>query len=484
MSEILKKKKGEEFFLTDWSKKFLFIEKFKKPFKLDGTIELCILETNFSKPDVKFIKTIKKINPHIEFWISTNFLSRENILLANKLGINNVISSPYDKGMVEEFFNNKNNSYINKKNMNEKYDYSSIKNSKIMIVDDNMMNIELLKEILSAFNVEIQTFLKPKEALKVMQKEKFDLILLDIMMPEMSGFELANKIKKIKYNKNTGIIFISALSDSHNKITGYNLGSLAYIEKPFDINIVKSQIYNYLKTKKTEEVLINSKESFWASVAHDLKTPINAEINALNLLLDKTFGELRSMQSEIIEDVLNSTKFMKDIVENVLCKNKIENNKIVLSKEVHSINEVIYHCIEASKHLLKPKNQKIQFEFNNENILLPLDFIEIKRAILNIIANANEYSTTNSKIIIKITKTESKVNLIIQDFGKGIDIEKQEDIFSQYITYAKKYKKVGTGLGLYIAKEIIEAHNGKISLESKPNKGTTVTISLPIYDKE
>ena len=112
------------------------------------------------------------------------------------------------------------------------------------------------------------------------------------MMPEMSGFELARKIKDTQLNKDAIIVFISALSDSHNKIKGYDLGSFAYIEKPFDVNIVKSQIFNILKSKKAQEVISSSKESFLATVAHDLKTPISAGINALNLLLGENLGEL------------------------------------------------------------------------------------------------------------------------------------------------------------------------------------------------
>lgn len=485
MSEIIKKKpKGEDYFLDNLNRKFLLIESFDDFTEINSEIELCILKTNFKNSDLKFIKKLKIKNPNTEFWILSDNLSRENILIANKYGIKNVISSPFDKKMVEEFFNNKSGNYCEYEPKKDKYDYSCIANSKIMIVDDNMMNIELLREILNPFNVEISTFQKPKEAYKTSLHEEFDLFLLDIMMPEMSGFELAKKIKNTHTNKNSDIIFISALSDSHTKITGYDLGSCAYIEKPFDINIVKSQIFNLLKTRKAAEILKETRENFLASVAHDLKTPISAEINALNLLLGKNFGELEGEQEELIEDILHSTKFMQDMVENILCKNKIENNKIVLSKQVYSLKEIIEHCIEQTKHIIKPKQQKIELEYDRETILIPLDFLEIKRALINLIANASEYSPIGGKIEIKVYKNGSKVCLSVKDFGKGIEVENQKDVFSQYITYAKKYKKVGTGLGLFITKNIIEAHDGEIILESKIGQGTKVTIMLPIYDKE
>lgn len=462
---------------------FLFVENVSEFKKIKQGIKLCIIQSNFNQTDLKFIKKITASNKHAEIWICSDCPTKENILIANKIGIKTVISSPLDYKLVEEFFNKLNGIKINQKNDID-YDYSSISNSKVMIVDDNLMNIELLEEILSKFDLQISTFLKPKEACQAMLHEKFDLFLLDVMMPEMSGFELAKKIKDTPHNNNTPIIFVSALSDSHNKLQGYDLGSFAYIEKPYDVKMIKSQIFNILKNQKVQEIITSNKESFLATVAHDLKTPISAGINALNLLLNQNLGELEEPQQEIIEDILNSTKFMQDMVENVLCKNKIETDKISISKNVYSIKELIEHCIELTKYILIPKKQKIQFKCNIDNALLPFDFVEMKRAVHNLIANASEYSPNGSNIIIKIFNEGSNIAISVQDFGKGIDLAHQQDVFSQYMSFAKKYKRVGSGLGLYITKKIIEAHDGEITLKSKLNCGTTITIKLPNYIKE
>lgn len=468
---------------NNFNQKFLFVENVSTLKKMKSEVKLCIIKSDFNKSDLKFIKKAKTVNKNTEIWICSDNPTKENILMANKIGIKTIISSPIDYKIVEEFFNKENGIYSTKKSEIE-YDYSSISNSKVMIVDDNLMNIELLEEVLSKFNLNISTFLKPKEACKAMINEKFDLFLLDVMMPEMSGFELAKKIKDTQHNQNTPIIFISALSDSHNKIKGYNLGSFAYIEKPFDVNMIKSQIFNILKNQKAQELITSNKENFLATVAHDLKTPINAGINALNILLDKNLGELEEDQHELIEDILNSTKFMQDMVENILCKNKIESNKIHLSKNVHSLKELIEHCIELTKYIIVPKKQKIYLECNINNTLLPMDFLEMKRAVHNLIANASDYSPEGSKILIKIFEKDKNIGFYIQDFGKGIDITEQKDVFSQYMSFAKKYKKVGSGLGLYITKRIIDAHDGEINLESKIGHGTKITVMLPTYSRE
>lgn len=464
------------------NQEFLLVENVFGIKKIRQEIKLCIIKSDFSKAELKHIKRLKTTNQHAEVWICSNYPSKDNIIAANKIGIKTIVSSPIDM-MVEEFFIKERGEVVNK-NSDVDFDYSCIAESRVLIVDDNSMNVELLEEILSKFGLKISSFLKPKEAQQAMLREKFDLFLLDVMMPEMSGFELAKKIKDSPLNHNTPIIFISALADTHNKVKGYNLGSFAYIEKPFNVNMIKSQIYNILKNQKAQEMVTADKENFLATIAHDLKTPIRAGINALNLLLDNNLGELEDNQHEIISDILNSTKFMQDMVENILCKNKIESDKINLSKSAYSMKELIEHCIELTKYILVARRQKIKFTCNINDSFVDMDFLEMKRAVHNLIANASEYSPEDGEIQIEIFKDGTNIGFYVQDFGKGIDLVNQQDVFLQYMTFAKKYKKVGSGLGLYITKRIIEAHDGEIRLESKLGEGTKITVLLPVHKKD
>lgn len=442
-------------------------------------IKLCVVKSDFEKKDLKIIEKIKNNNQGVEFWICSNNPSRKNISAANKIGVNTVISCPFDKSIIENYLNSQNLPFL--QSSSDDIDYSVIEGLKVMIVDDNIMNVELLEEVLSNFKLKISSFTKPAQAMEFVLREKFDLFLLDIMMPEISGFDLIKIIKKTPINQSTPIIFISALSDVQNKIKSYNLGSYAYIEKPFDINIIKSQIYNILKNRKIQEILSADKETFLATVAHDLKAPIRAEINALNMLLDHKFTDID--KQEILEDILNSTRFMQDLVENLLCKNKIEQEKITLHKDFYCVKELILHCIELTKYILLPKNQKINFTCKTDETLLYFDFLEMKRALHNLIANACEHSNQKGEIIIEVFKQDNNIGIFVQDFGKGIKAEHQQDVFSSYVTFAKQNKTVGAGLGLYITKSIVEAHNGKIFLDSALGQGTKITIMLPIYTK-
>jgi len=479
MQEI-KKNIDKNHFKKVLQDKFLFIEKVSdlKKIKNFDQIQLCIIKTDFDKADLKVIKKNISETSNVEFWISSNEQSRKNVLSANELAIKIIIPYPFDDNIVFDFFNQQDISYLTE-SLTPKTEYTSLAGLKVMIVDDNLMNVRLLEEVLAQFELNISSFLKPQLACEMALKEKFDLFLLDIMMPEMSGFDLAKIIKASGHNENTPIIFISALSDSQNKIAGYDLGSCAYIEKPFDINIIKSQIYNLLKNQKNQEAHASNKEIFMATVAHDLKTPISAEINALQLLLGEGFGTLDEFQQEIIEDILNSTKFMRDMVENILCKNKIDCGNINLVKEMGSLKDLAEHSIDLTKYILSERRQRICFHCNLDNTFVPFDFLEMKRVLHNLISNASEHSPNGKDIIVEIFKLENKLGISVQDFGDGINLENQKDIFVQYMSFAKQHKTVGSGLGLYITKRIVEAHGGEILLDSRVGYGTKISILLP-----
>lgn len=297
-------------------------------------------------------------------------------------------------------------------------------------------------------------------------------------MPEMSGFELAKIIKHSKLNSDTPIVFISALSDSENKIMGYNIGSCAYIEKPFDVSVVRSQIYNMLKTKRLQDALNDKKETFLAMITHDLKTPIYAEICALELL-NKNNEKMDGMQREIITDILSAAKYMKNLVENITQKYKVENESLVLQKTKASLKNIVIACIEDTKYLFEEKNIKYTLNCNAKEPFAIFDELEIKRVVHNLIINTIEHGISKSKVIMDIKETGKNLIFSITNFGIGLEIQNPDDIFLKYVSYANKNKKLASGLGLYIAKKIIDAHNGTIKVESEVNKYVKFTFTLP-----
>ena len=464
------------------------------------------------------------------------------------------------------------------------------KEGKLLIVDDNLMNIELLEATLEPLGYEILSYLNPLKALEELKQTKIELAMIDIVMPEMDGFEFTEKF--IKNHKNTPIIYVSAHGANENKIRGYNLGSFAYIEKPFDVNTTRAQVKSVLKLKKMQDELLKEKkkldiiyqftkdeiiltdvdfniisqnhkllkekkhlnknfleilkendqienienllnftksneenysfrlilekskytktniskihedgqdgylivitdlteeikaekerERFVEMLTHDLKTPVRAEKRALELLLDGSFGELNLEQSEMIKEILNSSKYMMRMTDNVLTRYKIDNGQCKINKKLNSIKQTLQNCIDGLKYLIDGQNQTIKVYTEVESDVFYFDEIEIKRVITNIIANASEYSPEGTTIFVSLKENKENIELTIEDQGLGIPEDKLDKIFDEYISGAERFKKVGSGLGLFISKKIIEAHNGKIYVTSKENKGSKFTISLPI----
>ncbi len=458
------------------NKRVAFIEDIKHLNSIEdlASKKLCIIKTNF-----KNLSPLKKyINkyPNTEFWLTSKDISRQNIIQANSYGVKNVLPYPFDMKIVRDYLKKKYPQYYNDKFTTE--NASWLKGLKIMIVDDNPMNIDLLAESIYSSEIEISTFIDERNALNALEKEKFDLFLLDIMMPNISGFELAKKIKKSKLNKDTPIIFITALSDIKNKIEGYNLGSCAYIEKPFNVNVFRSQVFNILKSKKLQEAIIQTKENFIAMVAHDLKSPVYAEITALELLLEKINTDDKG-NSEILNDLLQAAKYMKNLVDNILHKYKFETNNVSLNKNSCSLKILITDSISEIKYLAEDREQNIIFKNSSKQNVIQIDYIEIKRVIHNLLSNAINNSPKKSNITIKLSENKNDMTVSIENISKNPLPENIDDLFDKFVSIANQSKCINLGLGLYVAKRIIEAHNGTIHGELTANNKVRFIFTLP-----
>ena len=231
----------------------------------------------------------------------------------------------------------------------------------------------------------------------------------------------------------------------------------------------------------TEEIIrVREKEYFIDTLMHDLKTPARAEENALELLCEGTLGELNSEQKQMLKEILNSSRYMVRMTDNVLAKLRLETEGLVLKKQLNSIKRTLETCVNDMKYMLEASGQTIKINTQMKDETFVYDEETIKLVIKNLLTNASEYSPKQSTILVTIKSNSENIIITVKDEGQGIPQEKIETLFNNPQAYNKRFKRVSAGLGLFISKKILEAHNGTIEVKNENNNGSEVVVKLPV----
>lgn len=371
----------------------------------------------------------------------------------------------------------------------------------ILIVDDNEYNLVALESVLRVLNQNIFKANSGKEALKLLLKHHFAVILLDVKMPEMDGFELASTVRTREKSSHIPIIFITANTKNEDigMFKGYSLGAVDYIVKPIVEHILLSKISVFVelfkttqhlieKAKKLEQskqlILLNkAKSEFLSMVSHEIRTPITVIMGYTQCLMGDLAGPLSSDQKTILQKILFASHNLIDLVNNVLDMSKLEAGKMELSLEIFDLVELIKNCIEMVFPLAEKKGIPITENYSVTQLKIYADPTKIRQCILNLLSNAIKFTETGN-IQLSLHCVESDVNIHIQDSGIGMSPEELSKIFTPFTqadnSTSRKYG--GSGLGLTISKRFIEMHGGRITVKSEKEKGSLFVLNLPISE--
>ena len=304
--------------------------------------------------------------------------------------------------------------------------------------------------------------------------EKASKFFKDIDEEENSDIEVAQK----------GITIISEkkLETIEGKCVGWYkiTKSPVFNEDNKVINILVI-LQNIDEEKKLEE----RKNTFIATMTHDLKTPTLAQIRALDLLLNNTFGELKPNQQEIITQIKNSCNYMSNLIFTILDTYMYENGRVKINKDEFNIKELIQETTKEVSNLLIEKEQNIILKSNIHSSTVYCDQIQIKRVLINLIANAISYGNRNTDIVINLDETENSILLNVKNTANYIPEDILKHVFDKYKpTSTQRFKKTSSGLGLYLSKKIIDAHLGKVHAYSSEDGTCIFGFELPKYTKE
>jgi len=234
-----------------------------------------------------------------------------------------------------------------------------------------------------------------------------------------------------------------------------------------------------IKDVTTQREIETLKEDFVATLTHDLKVPIVAEANILNFLIDGKFGEINEKQRVALLNMKSSNEELIDLVQIVLETYKIKETGIKLLKETIKLNEFLTDIVEQVQPIATNAGLVINF-IPQRNTAISADPVQLERVIKNLISNAISHSNTQKNIDIKTEEIPGYVTISVIDYGQGISQDEITMIFNKYYSAAKKFRKIGTGLGLYLSQKIIESHGGEITVQSEEGKGSEFCVKLPV----
>ncbi|MFY8160251.1 MAG: hybrid sensor histidine kinase/response regulator [Candidatus Kapaibacteriota bacterium] len=373
------------------------------------------------------------------------------------------------------------------------------KTNKILVVDDQPNNLKVIANVL---NDEYKLFVanSGKNALLVLESEQPNLILLDVMMPEMNGFEVCERIKQNENIKDIPIIFLTAKSDIEDIQRGFEVGAVDYITKPFNLIELKARVKNHIdlynsqhelkllneRLSASENVLKlanDTKNKFFSIIAHDLKSPFSGFMG----LSDMLANNMDKMKPEMIKTISKTMNEESQRIYNLL-ENLLEwsNTQIGLS----DVNLVQIDLLEsytgAIETFLQNANLK-NIKLNNniqKNTLVFADNYMLNTVFRNLISNAIKFTRQNGQINIStIENTGNRTyTVVIEDNGIGM----KETVLKHIFDIGSKHTSLGTanekgsGLGLVLCKEFIEKMSGRIFVDSEYGQGTTFYFTLPM----
>jgi two-component system sensor histidine kinase/response regulator len=359
---------------------------------------------------------------------------------------------------------------------------------KILIVDDTPAMIKTLADALKNPDYKIFAATNGANALKIVADEIPELILLDIMMPEMDGYEVCKKLKTNDATRSIPVIFITALDYEENETFGLELGAVDYITKPIKSSIVQARVKTHLKLKRAYEELEKKnialkesallRENVERILHHDLKSPLNAVIGYSELLQNKPHKQL-SKRIKWAMNIMEAGYQMLDMINHSLDIYKMETGTYQYSPSSVNILSLLNKIVADTKNLLTSKNLLVDLLIQDKPVIIGDIFTVQGEQLLcyslfaNLVKNAIEASPEAEHITISLDKKEIAM-ISIHNQG-AVPKEIRDKFFDKYVTAEKNE---GTGLGTYSAKLMAETQGGSIHFETSEEMGTTVTVFL------
>jgi two-component system sensor histidine kinase/response regulator len=369
------------------------------------------------------------------------------------------------------------------------------KKQTILIVDDNKKNLQVLGNVLHEEGYKIAVAQDGYQAVKLAEKIIPGLILLDVMMPGIDGYEVCMSLKSKKELKNIPVIFLTAKSETTDIVEGFKRGGVDYITKPFKKEELLARIGTHMELANARQLLkkraedLNSanaaKDKLFSIIAHDLRHPLADLKTLLELLL---FDYERFTKEDIIrcfKEIRDTTDEAYNLLQNLLQWSRKEMNSLPFEPAFFKLNDVVDSTIRLFRQSTCKKNIKVTFS-NGDDIRVFADKNMIETVVRNLVNNAIKFSYNDTTIIIGAKKDNDVVEVRVKDFGHGIKEEHKELLLSENVAISTRgtNNEKGTGIGLNLCRDFIKQNKGRLWFESEEGKGSTFYFTIPAVNKD
>ncbi len=354
----------------------------------------------------------------------------------------------------------------------------------IVVVDDTPENLRLLSDMLSEEGYRVRVAPSAERALATIQKERPDLILLDIVMPDADGYEVCRQLKADARLKDVPVIFVSALNEVFDKVTAFSVGAVDYITKPFQIEEVLARVRTHLSLEEMRMMLQNQNqqlqeqngelEAFAHTVAHDLKNPLSTTLGFLELLRDSTVCLDENAQSLLTHSMKGVYK-MYNIIDELLLLASVRREDVQLS--TINMGTVVEHALMRLTDMQDRYQPQISLPEMWPQVEGYAPWIE--EVWVNYISNALKYGGEPPQLELAAAPyIDGWVRFSVRDNGHGLDTAAQAKLFTEF-TRLDNIHAEGHGLGLSIVRRIMDKLGGEFGVESAPNQGSLFYFALP-----
>ena len=361
---------------------------------------------------------------------------------------------------------------------------------KILIVDDVMSNVLLLKILLKNEQFQVCTANCGNMCIEQARAEKPDLILLDVMMPDISGFDTAVIMKKDPELKDIPIIFLTALNSPSDLVKGFQVGASDFLSKPFNkeelvVRVMHQIAYVAAKrliVKQNRELMatINNRDKMYSVIAHDLRSPMASIRMVLNLVVASTSPETVGPELfELLDKANRESEEVHDLLDNLLKWTKSQTGRLNVVLQDLDLNDIIPGVVEIFEMIAATK--KIHLSYTGSSVIVRADNDMLKTVVRNFISNAVKFSPEDSTIEITVTTPDADfAKISVRDHGVGIASDRIGSIFHKGETTYGTGGEEGSGLGLQLCQDFARKNGGDVMVESTEGEGSTFSVFVPL----